>query len=154
MEQLIIRRAAPRDCAALGAMRHALWPDSSAQEHAVELAPFLEGEPRGTLPSAIFLAQQSNGSILGFIDVGLRSHADGCDPAQPVGFVEGWYVLPDYRRKKVGARLLAQAEQWAREHGCREMASDTWIDNLESQRVHDALGFQVVDRCVNYRKVL
>jgi aminoglycoside 6'-N-acetyltransferase I len=34
------------------------------------------------------------------------------------------------------------------------MASDTWIDNAESQRAHQALGFEVVDRCVNYRKRL
>jgi aminoglycoside 6'-N-acetyltransferase I len=34
------------------------------------------------------------------------------------------------------------------------MASDTWMDNEESQRVHTALGFEVVDRCVNYKKVL
>ena len=35
-----------------------------------------------------------------------------------------------------------------------ELASDTWIDNEKSQRAHEALGFEVVDRCVNYRKVL
>jgi aminoglycoside 6'-N-acetyltransferase I len=34
------------------------------------------------------------------------------------------------------------------------MASDTWQDNVDSQRAHEALGFEVVDRCVNYRKVL
>jgi aminoglycoside 6'-N-acetyltransferase I len=34
------------------------------------------------------------------------------------------------------------------------MASDTWIDREESQRAHEALGFEVVDRCVNYFKRL
>jgi aminoglycoside 6'-N-acetyltransferase I len=34
------------------------------------------------------------------------------------------------------------------------MASDTWIDNEVSQRVHDSLGYEVVDRCVHYRKAL
>jgi hypothetical protein len=38
--------------------------------------------------------------------------------------------------------------------GCHEMASDTWLENLDSQRVHEALGFEMVDRCVNYRKRL
>jgi hypothetical protein len=38
--------------------------------------------------------------------------------------------------------------------GAREMASDTQIDNALSQQVHEALGFQVVDRCVHYRKPL
>jgi aminoglycoside 6'-N-acetyltransferase I len=54
----------------------------------------------------------------------------------------------------VGAKLLAAAQDWARSHGCIEMASDTWLDNEKSQQVHEALGFVVVDRCVHYRKAL
>jgi aminoglycoside 6'-N-acetyltransferase I len=50
--------------------------------------------------------------------------------------------------------LLAAAEDWARSHGCVEMASDTWIDSSLSQRVHEMLAFEVVDRCVHYRKAL
>jgi aminoglycoside 6'-N-acetyltransferase I len=34
------------------------------------------------------------------------------------------------------------------------MASDPWLDNVASQTAHEALGFEVVDRCVHYRKVL
>jgi aminoglycoside 6'-N-acetyltransferase I len=34
------------------------------------------------------------------------------------------------------------------------MASDTWIDNEGSQRAHEALGYEVVDHCVHYRKRL
>ena len=41
-----------------------------------------------------------------------------------------------------------------RNKGCTEMASDTWLDNLKSQRAHEALGFKAVDRCVNYRKAV
>ncbi len=114
----------------------------------------LAGEARGTLPSVILVAENAAGEIFGFIEAGLRFHADGCDPSCPVGFVEGWYVAPEWRRKKVGARLLAEAEAWARAKGCREMASDTWADNLDSRRAHEALGFEVVDRVVNYRKRL
>jgi len=35
-----------------------------------------------------------------------------------------------------------------------EMASDALIDNELSQRAHEALGYEVVDRCVHYRKRL
>ncbi len=92
--------------------------------------------------------------LIGFLEAGLRSHADGCDPAHPVGFVEGWLVKEEMRGQGIGQRLLEAAEDWARAQGCTEMASDTWIDNELSQRVHEALGFQVVDRCVHYRKAL
>ena len=63
-------------------------------------------------------------------------------------------MAPAWRGQRIGARLLAMAEEWAREQGCREMASDTWVDNAISQSVHEALGFEVVDRCVHYRKRL
>jgi aminoglycoside 6'-N-acetyltransferase I len=72
----------------------------------------------------------------------------------PVGFVEGWYVAADRRAQGVGRALMAAAEAWAREQGCREMASDTWLDNEPSQHAHEALGFEVVDRCVHFKKPL
>jgi hypothetical protein len=35
-----------------------------------------------------------------------------------------------------------------------EMASDTQIENVTSQRVHEALGFGLAERSVLYRKAL
>jgi aminoglycoside 6'-N-acetyltransferase I len=154
MEPIQIRLAEPRDCEPLSRMRHSLWPEASADDHARELASLLSGERKGTMPSAIFVAETAGGLLVGFLEAGLRSHADGCDPATPVGFVEGWFVSESYRRHGAGARLLTAAEDWARSRGCVEMASDTWIDHTLSQRVHEALGFEVVDRCVHYRKAL
>jgi aminoglycoside 6'-N-acetyltransferase I len=34
------------------------------------------------------------------------------------------------------------------------MASDTWIDQEESIDAHEGVGFEVVDRCVHFRKWL
>src|ERR1700722_401586 len=90
----------------------------------------------------------------GFIEVGLRSHADGCDTRHPVGFIEGWYVEAAHRGSGVGSALMRTAEGWARSQGCRELASDTWIDHEDSLRAHEALGFEVVDRCVHFKKSL
>jgi aminoglycoside 6'-N-acetyltransferase I len=49
---------------------------------------------------------------------------------------------------------MRSAEAWARKQGCLEMASDTWIDDESSISTHQALGFEVVDRCVHFRKAL
>jgi aminoglycoside 6'-N-acetyltransferase I len=49
---------------------------------------------------------------------------------------------------------MGAAEDWARSKGCRETAPDALIDNQASQRAHAALGFEVVDRRVNFRKEL
>jgi len=154
VKHLLVRSGHSGDLNKLAAMCHCLWPDASAAEHAQDLGPLLAGKVVGGLPWEVLLAQEPDGTILGFIEVDLRSHADGCDYHQPVGYLEGWYVAPAHRRQGVGARLVAAAEDWARNQGCVEMASDTWLDNLGSQSAHEALGFEVVDRCVHYRKRL
>jgi aminoglycoside 6'-N-acetyltransferase I len=154
MSAIRIRLAAPSDCEQLSRLRQALWPESSAEEHRNELAAVLGSKQNGTLPLAILVAEAPDGALAGFLEAGLRSHADGCDPTRPVGFLEGWFVAKGHRGKNLGRRLLLAAEEWARGKGCIEMASDTQIDNALSQQVHEALGFQVIDRCVHYRKVL
>ena len=152
--EIHIRAARSTDGEQLSHLREALWPESSAEEHAIELGSILAGTHGGALPLVVFVAEAANGVLVGFLEVGLRSHADGCDPRRPVGFLEGWFVLDIHRRKGVGKQLLTAGEDWARSRGCVEMASDTWIDHPVAQNVHEALGFEVVDRCVHYRKVL
>ncbi len=151
---VIIRQATPRDRSALAQARAALWPDATPEAHSAEVADILDGRQASTLPQAILVAESAAGELVGFVDVDLRSHADGCDTRQPVAYIEGWYVAPDARRVGVGRALIAAAEAWGRAQGCVEMASDTWIDCDLSQRAHEALGFTVVDRCVHYRKTL
>lgn len=154
MEPLVVRRAESRDISELREMCHCLWPEASVDEHADELALLVVGKSPGQLPTVVFVAEASQRRVVGFIEAGLRSHADGCNPARPVGYIEGWYVAPEYRRRKVGTKLVTAAEEWVRDQGCVEMASDTWLDALSSQRAHEALGFEIVDRCVHYRKSL
>lgn len=139
----------------LAKMRETLWPESSMEEHRKELESILRSGTNGTLPMTVLASQDDEGKALtGFIEVGLRSHADGCDPAHPVGFVEGWFVHEASRKQGIGSALMRSAEAWARKHGCLEMASDTWIDDERSISAHQALGFEVVDRCVHFRKAL
>lgn len=154
MSEIRIRLAAPSDCEELSCLQEALWPESTTEEHQRELASLLAEKKNGTMPLAIFVAEASGRLLVGFLEAGLRSHADGCDPRHPVAFVEGWFVSENHRRKGIGASLLAAAEDWARGHGCVEMASNTWIDHALAQRVHEALKFEAVDHCVHYRKAL
>lgn len=154
-----VRPARTEDSGSVAKMCAALWPDGSVEEHGREVIAKIEGRFLYTLPLAIFVAESLEGSarkapLIGFTEVGLRSHADGCDESQPVGFLEGWYVDRTWRRCGVGAALVAAAENWCRSQGCKEMASDALIDNKISHQAHQALGYRVLDHCVHFRKPL
>ena len=149
-----VRQAQSSDCDEIATMCELLWPETPTAEHREEISTVMTSGMSGTLSGAILVSYDSDGALTGFIEVGLRSHADGCDTARPVGFVEGWFVYESFRNRGIGGELIRSAEQWARMQGCIEMASDTWIDEERSQRAHEALGFEVVDRCVHFRKRL
>jgi aminoglycoside 6'-N-acetyltransferase I len=149
-----IRNAVANDRLQVAAMRAALWPDGSFDEHLGEFEQLIATGLSGTLPAATFVAEDAHGALVGFLDAGLRSHADGCDVSRPVGYVEGWWVREDLRNCGIGRGLVRAAEGWARDQGCREIASDALIDNPQSLAAHEALGFEVVDRCYHFRKAL
>lgn len=149
-----IRPAVPSDLEPLAGLCHALWPESPREEHRQELSATLAGRNPSTLPMIHFVAETPDQRLIGFLAAGLRSHADCCDTSHPVGYIEGWYVEEAWRRQGIGRLLLAAAEDWARSHGCREMASDAYIDNTLSHRAHEALGYEPVSRSVLYRKAL
>ncbi|HEX4757600.1 MAG TPA: GNAT family N-acetyltransferase [Terracidiphilus sp.] len=149
-----IRQARIGDERELAEMRALLWPDASVEEHLREAGVALAGRATGTLPNTILVSLGEGEMLSGFLEVGLRSHADGCDTQHPVGFVEGWLVRQPFRGMGVGRDLMKAAEDWAHAQGCLEMASDALIENEGSQSAHSALGFEVVDRCVHFKKSL
>lgn len=129
-------------------MSIALFPAHSASELAPGMRDFLARED-----GAVFIAERPDGTVGGFVEVGSRPYADGCDTS-PVGFIEAWFVDEDIRRTGCGRALLEAAEGWARARGYTEMASDALLENVVSHRAHEASGYQEVERAVRYRKSL
>lgn len=131
------------------ALRMALWPADRA-EHLPEMEDCCAQPER----YAQFVAYSDLGEPQGLIEIALRSdYVNGTD-SSPVGFLEGIYVAPEFRRQGVAAQLIETAQQWAREQGCSEMASDALLDNTTSQAMHLALGFEETERVVYFRKSL
>ena len=139
-----VRQYTPADRRAYQALREKLWPDSSDADNDSWFA---------RADATTFLAFRDDGAMCGFVEVGARPYAEGCDTS-PVGYIEGWWVDEDMRRKGVGRALLDAAEQWARARGYGEIASDALIDNLNSHAAHRACGYREVERIVCFRKTL
>jgi aminoglycoside 6'-N-acetyltransferase I len=129
-------------------MRRALWDDCPDERQGSEMDGILRGESE-----EVFFAERPGGGLCGFVEASIRPWADGCDD-RPVGYVEGWYVDPDVRRRGVGRALVETAETWARSRGCRQMASDAELWNDVSHRAHGALGYQETARLVLFKKDL
>lgn len=130
-------------------MRTAFW-SGSVDDHRDDIERFLAKKPRD---EAVFVAERTGGALGGFVEVGLRAFAEGCD-SSPIPFVEGWWVDLDLRGQHAGRLLMCAAERWAREAGYSEIASDTTLANAVSQHAHRALGFIETERIVCYRKQL
>lgn len=129
-------------------MSRLLFPQESAANLAAGMREF-----RGRGDAAVFVAERDDGSLAGFVEVGARPYADGCDTS-PVGYIEAWFVDADVRRRGCGRALLAAAERWARDRGYHEMASDSRMDNVVSHAAHRRAGYDEVDRVVQFRKAL
>jgi aminoglycoside 6'-N-acetyltransferase I len=140
----LIRSYAASDFAEWRRMRTALWPDQTEADMAAWLA---------RADAAVMVAERSPTRLCGFAEVGARLYADGCDTS-PVAYLEGWYVDTDARLRGIGADLIRAVEEWARSRRYRELASDTELTNVVSQRAHERLGFTETERSVLYRKAL
>jgi len=148
MSAIVIRRVRPDDQHEWLRMRLTLWPDTSPDKHRAEMDEIL-ADPM----QPVFVAVRSDGRLGGFLEAGTRKYAEGCK-SSPVGYIEGWYVDADLRGQGIGAALVKTAENWAREQGLTEMASDTWLDNEGSIRAHLKLGYEEVERAVHFAKML
>ena len=130
-------------------MRRALWPRVTLRDCRRDLDRFLRRPSR----FAVFVSERFDGGLNGFLEASLRDYADDCTTS-PVGYIEGWYVDREARRKGIGRALVQAAEAWARSKGCAEMASDTHSTNKSSQIVHQRVGYQRCDTLVHFRKEL
>jgi aminoglycoside 6'-N-acetyltransferase I len=130
--------------------RMALWPDAGADDHRGYMAISL-AQPERFLQLMMY---DGNRQPIGFIEGSIRGDYVNGTETSPVGFVEGVYVAPAWRRKGVARALYEAIGDWAQARGCRELASDALLDNEASQRAHRALGFEETERVVYFSKKL
>jgi aminoglycoside 6'-N-acetyltransferase I len=137
-------------------MRYALWSHHTEKELWDEMEYILKGKNfyKNELSWTAFVVVRDDGKLGGFIEMTLYPELNFCD-SKPVGYIEGWYVDKDLRRKGTGKNLVKIAENWLRANNCLEIASDVELHNKVSQQAHTALGFNqshIKDNCIFYKK--
>ena len=145
-----IERCASLDQPGWLQMRIALWTDATPDDHLGYMANSL-AQPERFLQLMMY---DETHQPIGFIEGSIRGDYVNGTETSPVGFVEGVYVVPGWRRKGVARQLFAAIGDWAKARGCRELASDALLENESSQRAHRALGFEETERVVYFRRML
>ena len=142
-----VRRARQEDKEIWFYMRKGIWPEAPDEYLGYDLDDILSSEN-----DAVFIAFV-DAEPAGMIEARLREYGEGCETS-PVGYIEGWFVYDRFRRSGLAGTLTSAAENWAREKGCTEMASDTWLDNETSIRAHLKLGYVEVEKLIHFVKQL
>lgn len=126
-------------------LRKKLWHTCPEEKHLHEMQAYLNANNK------IALMAYADESPVGLIEVSLRDYAEGCTHS-PVGYIEGWFVEEAYRRQGIGRVLMNAAENWAREKGCTQLASDAELSNATSIDAHKRMGFKRYNMLVHFIK--
>ena len=149
LQNYLIRPLKESDLPEWFRLRRLLWDESSEEEHKAEMLDIYEH----TETQLVLVAENERGGLIGFLEASIRPFVEDCH-TDHVGYLEGWFVEPEYRRGGVGRELVRSAERWARKKGCTEMASDAEIGNDLSLQAHLKLGYDETSRLVHLRKDL
>jgi ribosomal protein S18 acetylase RimI-like enzyme len=95
---------------------------------------------------AWFLAE-ADGRIVGFVTIRLRHAAHEPFLVPEVrAHVESLGILPAWRRRGIGRKLMEAVEQWARQHDARRMTLNVWEFNDGALRLYETLGYETFSR--------
>ena len=126
-------QAGKKDLEDIVALAHALFEGNEMEALRAEMEALLHDAD-----AAIFLCRLE-GMAVGFAQCQLRrDYVEGAK-SSPVG---------------IARALLQCAEAWAKEKGCREFASDCTLENQESLRFHQNVGFAEANRIICFIKRL
>ncbi|WP_271852590.1 aminoglycoside 6'-N-acetyltransferase [Planococcus maritimus] len=125
-----------------------LWPDHTLEEFVQEMRQLILQDD-----SNVFLAYQNNEAI-GFAQCQLRyDYVEGTS-SSPVGYLEGLFIKKEFRKQGFAKKLVVDCENWSKEKGCREFASDCELENEQSLAMHLKLGFVEANRIICFKKEL
>ncbi len=146
-QQFVVRRLNENDLNEWFRLRKQLWDAARDEDHKREMFDIIEhGDTQ-----LVLVAETNEQKLIGFLEASIRSFVEDCQ-TDHVGYLEGWFVEPDFRKSGIGRELVRKAEEWAKQKGCAEMASDAEIGNELSLTAHINLGYEETSRLIHLRK--
>lgn len=147
VSEMEIRKATLDETKIIAELAIHMWDSHTIEELKLEFDEYIKSG------GAVFLAWNSNEAVA-FAQCGLRhDYVEGTD-SSPVGYLEGIFVTDEYRRQGIAKMLLRACQNWAKERGCVEFASDCELTNEESLRFHLNMGFEEANRIICFTKRL
>lgn len=143
-----IKQASLNDVLEVARLALVLWPHHSMHAIALEISDTIQNNQ-----GAYFLASDQNETI-GFAQINLRHDYVEGTRSSPVGYLEGIFVVEQYRQQGIAKQLLGCCEKWVLEQGCEELASDCELSNEESLNFHRCVGFEEANRIICFKKLL
>lgn len=136
---------------ALTVLASQLWPNAEKKELEEEISQAVSQDTTG-----MYFMYLEDKEAVGFAHCRLRRDYVEGSTTSPVAYLEEMYIDPKWRGAGRATELLKACEEWAREQGCTEFASDCYMDgDFESKKAfHEACGFTEVNRIVCYIKSL
>lgn len=145
---MIIKKATTAEAEIVAGLAIQMWEEPTIEELTQEFTDYINMDC-----NVIFLAM-SDSQPIGFAQCGLRhDYVEGTN-SSPVGYLEGIFVVKEHRKKGIAKEMLWACENWAKEQGCKEFASDCELTNETSLRFHLKMGFTEANRIICFTKNL
>jgi aminoglycoside 6'-N-acetyltransferase I len=142
----MIREMTISDAPALAAIALKIWDSDDKDELEQEFINMTHDKE-----STCFIKFIDDKAI-GFANASLRhDYVEGCEMS-PVAYLEAIYVDEEHRLLGYAKDLVNRCEEWGREHGAKEFASDCILTNTASYKFHIAIGFNEVNRIICFKK--
>lgn len=94
---------------------------------------------------AIFMAMENGQALGGIVLARDTAGVDMLDGRADLAVLWDIRVAPEKRRQGLGARLIRQAVDWSRQHGCTQLKIETQNTNVTACRFYAAQGARLGD---------
>lgn len=107
-------------------------------------------EMKGDTDHAVFVAELETGDIAGWIAVFVYRTVEADRRAE----VSGLVVDERFRSQRIGERLLARSEEWARERGCNVIGLRSNVIRERAHAFYERHGYTHIKTQKTFRKTL